>query len=133
MILDGCFLIELFRKHFIGSCNVVPESSSDNDHIFEMDCILHIYVVTFCYLKIDYLGLFLSSYITLLWTAHPTLVSLNSYSTSSARYQLWPVIASSIPISHIGELLHILDLMRTVIVTPFKEFESISGSGSLTK
>lgn len=136
MILDGCFLIELFRKHFIGSCNVVPESSSDNDPIFEMDCM-------FAYLCRDLLLLenqlpwfvleFLYS-LTVDSSPHPCLTKLvlnffGSLSSLACNCKFNP------DYSHIGELLHILDLIRTVIVAPFKEFESISGSGSgsLTK
>ncbi|XP_021823087.1 UPF0481 protein At3g47200-like [Prunus avium] len=117
MILDGCFLLELFRKE------LWDDLQDENDPVFNLSCMLE-------YLYHDLLLLENQ----LPWFVLERLYNLTANNANQKTASLTELVLNffrqavtderifdpNLPF----EILHILDLIRTVIVVPFKDLKS---------
>ncbi|KAI5341378.1 PREDICTED: UPF0481 [Prunus dulcis] len=119
MILDGCFLLELFRKE------LWDDLQDENDPVFNLSCMLE-------YLYHDLLLLENQ----LPWFVLERLYNLTANNTNQTSASLTKLVLnffkqsvfddriSDLNLNLPFEILHILDLIRTVTVVPFKNLES---------
>ncbi|XP_004301824.1 PREDICTED: UPF0481 protein At3g47200-like [Fragaria vesca subsp. vesca] len=140
MVIDGCFLIELFRKHFYWSYrkvikkDLVPaeELNIDKDPIFNMDCMLQ-YIFQDLMLLENQLPWFVLECLFGLTMEKHVSYSLNELVLVAFRSQRSLACNLEFYLRHTNdddgdEVLHILDLVRSATTYGFKNRELITSS-----
>ncbi|XP_004301825.1 PREDICTED: UPF0481 protein At3g47200-like [Fragaria vesca subsp. vesca] len=130
MILDACFLIELFRKlcfpdNKLSVTGSVQETDTGNDPILNMDCMLQYLCHDLLLLENQIPWFVLECFCNL--TAHNspypclTILVLNFFSLEASLASNFKYYSEQ---NSRYKILHILDLIRTAIVVPTRVFWS---------